>query len=613
MLRRTSHSVTAAVIAALLLASTAAWGKRVVVLGFSGPQAGQLASAVQSALETKHTLVTPAQVAKARKRVGARGNSERDLRDLAAELDADAFVSGSAKRQGPRLVTTVVVRAGRGGAIVGSREVVVRGNKLDGKARRELGLAALSLVARAEGPAGGGRSSERDRDGDDDRAASRNREREEPEPEPEPVPEPKVSWDDEDDSPLVPGAPKKKPEPPKVKPVPKPDPERLVREARAKRDREDREREDRQRERDREDRDREDRAREDRQRERDREDRDRAIARAREDRKDRNPDDRDRDDRDRDRDRDRDDRDRVDRDRADRDRVDRDRDDADRDRDPAPAPDAFTRADLVERYSRRPMAEVSAGVSFVGRTLEFVYDPALVGEQKPNGYQGSPVAGTFVTAEIYPLAKPGKSGALTGLGGTFHFDRVLVLKSRLRARDASGMTVTRVFDTAQTRWGLGARYRRPLGTRPTHPTLELDVGYGGLSFVVDNGDIDDDFPDVTYSLIEVGGGLRLPVGTPRVALHPRFKYLHVLSAGEITDPSRYGEGAPTGLALDVALEVRATLRLVMRAGVSYTRFAFDFGTGGDLAVNRDGDPNDQDVGGALDVYLGGYLTVGYTF
>ncbi len=39
--------------------------------------------------------------------------------------------------------------------------------------------------------------------------------------------------------------------------------------------------------------------------------------------------------------------------------------------------------------------------------------------------------------------------------------------------------------------------------------------------------------------------------------------------------------------------------------------AYDF-DGSGMQTNRDAEP-DQDVGGALDVFLGGYVTAGYIF
>ena len=56
---------------------------------------------------------------------------------------------------------------------------------------------------------------------------------------------------------------------------------------------------------------------------------------------------------------------------------------------------------------------------------------------------------------------------------------------------------------------------------------------------------------------------------------------------------------------------RLAVRNVLRAGVHYTRIAYDFdGSGAD--TNRDG-MDDQDVGGAVDAYFGFYATFGYLF
>jgi hypothetical protein len=50
----------------------------------------------------------------------------------------------------------------------------------------------------------------------------------------------------------------------------------------------------------------------------------------------------------------------------------------------------------------------------------------------------------------------------------------------------------------------------------------------------------------------------------------------------------------------------------LHLGVRYVRMAYDFNGAGGALVDRDGD-GDDDVGGALDVYLGGYATLGYLF
>jgi hypothetical protein len=45
----------------------------------------------------------------------------------------------------------------------------------------------------------------------------------------------------------------------------------------------------------------------------------------------------------------------------------------------------------------------------------------------------------------------------------------------------------------------------------------------------------------------------------------------------------------------------------------YQRMAFSFDGTGAKSNNLDMDPGSKDVGGALDLYLGGYVTTGYLF
>jgi opacity protein-like surface antigen len=196
------------------------------------------------------------------------------------------------------------------------------------------------------------------------------------------------------------------------------------------------------------------------------------------------------------------------------------------------------------------------------------------------------------------------SGALAGLGVTFVFDRVFVLDSKYGDK---------TYSTTQQRLGAGLRYRLPLGNRPTLPTLHVGVGYNKISFLIDRGGDVVPLPDSDYTYIDPGLGVRYPLGTPRLALLADARYMLVLSDGDFSNAANYGTSTVAGIDVDAGLEFRLMPRLPIHAGFRYTRIAYTINGDGDLSNNLDGNPNTQDVGGALDVYLGGYVTAGYIF
>jgi hypothetical protein len=271
-------------------------------------------------------------------------------------------------------------------------------------------------------------------------------------------------------------------------------------------------------------------------------------------------------------------------------------------------PEAEASADTVatpedeERFARDAAADVSLGVSFIGRNMAFTYDSAVT--SMPWGYRGNPVPGAYVIGEVYPLAFGGGKGALAGLGIGFNFDRIITLRSRL-------MSGGEEYDTTQTRWGVGALYRWNIGDKVTNPSLTFGLGYNGLSFVIASGATPIDLPNAQYSFVDLGAGVRFPLGSPRMAVNLDLKYLQILNTGDMQKMENYGGGSVTGFDADANFEFRPVTRLVVRVGGRYTRIGYAFdGTG--TKTNRDADA-DKDVGGALDQYFGGYVLGGYLF
>jgi len=143
--------------------------------------------------------------------------------------------------------------------------------------------------------------------------------------------------------------------------------------------------------------------------------------------------------------------------------------------------------------------------------------------------------------------------------------------------------------------------------------VHVGIGYNSLSFVIDSGATAIGLPDVDYAYLDPNLGLRMPLGTDKFALLLDARYLLVLSSGEFSETANYGGGSVAGVDFDGGLEWRLMPRLPVHVGMRYVRIAYDFDGSGMQTNNLDGDPSTPDVGGALDEYLGGYVTAGYIF
>lgn len=340
-----------------------------------------------------------------------------------------------------------------------------------------------------------------------------------------------------------------------------------------------------------------------------------AIARVLRDRADRDDrdsdrrDDRDQDDR-RDRDRD-DDGDRADRDRDDDDddrvarRDDDDRDDDDRDDDDRDDDDeddrgrSRRRRPAAGREIRRPGLVVETGAMALSRTLSFSSQAGF--EQAPKGYKGAFVPAGRVGIELYPFAIGAPHSVAGGLGVYAVYERAFLLTTR------SDQTPDAKLTTEQSHLEVGARFRYAFGSRPNLPSIIVGVGYSRRAFMVDRTPLVDrpplDLPDVDYRTIEPGLTLRIPLGTDRLAVALGGQGMLVQSTGAIQTVAEYGAAKVTGVAGNVTIDAAITPRVLLRLRAEVTQLGFDFLGKGEMSNNRDNDP-DQDVGGALDRWLG---------
>ena len=288
-----------------------------------------------------------------------------------------------------------------------------------------------------------------------------------------------------------------------------------------------------------------------------------------------------------------------------------------------PEPDlsisAEQRADLM---ARGRAVDVAGGLSFMGRRLTFTVRSGL-DDLSPRGYQGTPVAGAFFTAELYPLAFDLKNRGITrNLGVTGMVDKVLKIESRLRYEDDAMVEQVAALPTEQMRWGIGVVFRHNFGSKPTAPTVKLSARYNRAKFIIDKGaapvvggnPITVDIPNMDYAYLDPGVAGRLPIGA-KLALLADVRFLLITDTGEMQQMDQYGAASVTGIDADVGAEYKISPQLSIRGGGRLIRIGYDFteGNGAELVYNRDGDAASQDVFGAQDRYLGGYATAAYVF
>jgi hypothetical protein len=271
------------------------------------------------------------------------------------------------------------------------------------------------------------------------------------------------------------------------------------------------------------------------------------------------------------------------------------------------------KADLLARGRG---LEVLGGLSVMRRNLSFTVSADL-GMESPRGYSGTPVASAYILGELYPLAFNLKNkGYKRNIGVVGILDRVIKIESKLRYVDAMMEEQEATLPTEQQRWGIGLIYRHNFGSKPTSPTIKLALRYNRAKFIIDKtaapAGVDVDIPNMDYAYYDPGLVLRYPV-SPKVALQADARFLLVTDTGEMQQVDQYGGATVTGYDIDLGGDYKLDARLFVRVGFRAIGIAYDFKGTGAETTDRDGDPNDQDVFGALDRYLGGYGTIGYLF
>ena len=277
---------------------------------------------------------------------------------------------------------------------------------------------------------------------------------------------------------------------------------------------------------------------------------------------------------------------------------------ATRDDEDTAEPDVGHRGPLDDATALSPgerALDAVVGISMTMRRMGFTIRSGL--RATPSGYAGIPVPGGLVDVTLYPLALGHSRGdQLKNIGVELLYDRVIKLSSQDKM---TGMT----YSTVESRFALSGVYRYPLGSSATAPVAVGTLGFERQSFNI-LGPVD--IPDVKYSMVPVGAGIRFPLGG-KLTLGADAKLLVVLAAGQITDGNQYGDASVIGFEGDAGGDYLIKPNLFLRAAVRIETIGFSFKGTGTQSYLRDGDPETVDVKGGRDNYFAGIVTVGYIY
>jgi len=265
--------------------------------------------------------------------------------------------------------------------------------------------------------------------------------------------------------------------------------------------------------------------------------------------------------------------------------------------------------------SRRAI-DVTAGLSFTGRNLGFVYKSTL--STPPPGYkQAIPVAGGMFDATFYPLAFNKKNKQLTsGIGLELLYDKALKINSQKRYIDTGGAGQVANLTTAESRFKIAAVFRYPLGKGANAPVVGGKLGYQTKRFNIEqtlpNMDATD-VPNVYYKMVEPEAFFIYPA-SPKLNLNLNAGFLAITDTGDIQKSSQYGPATVSGFEFGAGVDFNVTPNIFVRGEGMLQTIGFTFkGDPMSKANTRDNDPATQEVMGARDTYFGGAVTLGYIY
>ncbi len=268
-------------------------------------------------------------------------------------------------------------------------------------------------------------------------------------------------------------------------------------------------------------------------------------------------------------------------------------------------PEVSVRASSSPRHSaNRVAARIDVGVSVKNRQL--TYNNRANFPEGPKPFKNAPVPGARFEAELYPLAFANPKSIAAGLGFAAEYDKTISLTLRTSAEPAVPVKAN------QQSYSVGARLRFVLGSTATSPSITLGAGYGKRRFTTDKSGLQMqsslDVPDTNYTTIDPGLSIRIPF-IPQLALTFGGRALIITNAGPIQQPTSYGRAKVFGAWAQAGFDIVLGNRFAIRIVGEFQQVGFAFTGTGDMARNRDMDPDTKDVGGMSDRSIGGSATL----
>ena len=249
--------------------------------------------------------------------------------------------------------------------------------------------------------------------------------------------------------------------------------------------------------------------------------------------------------------------------------------------------------------------DAALGMSVTMRRLTFGVSKGL--RATPSGYSGVPAPGALLDVTVYPLAFGHTTrGIMKDFGLELLYDRVLSLNSKVTLPEGMG---TATYSTLETRFSAAAVFRHSLGRSPNALVVLGSLGYHRQEFNI-HGKIE--LPDVKYTMFAPGAGLRFPVFS-KLTLAADARLLLPTDTGQIQQQDQYGTATVVGFDGSAGADYRITPNIFVRAAARFEVIRFKFRGNGAQSNARDGNPMTQDVFGAHDNYIGGFLTAGYLY
>jgi hypothetical protein len=266
-----------------------------------------------------------------------------------------------------------------------------------------------------------------------------------------------------------------------------------------------------------------------------------------------------------------------------------------------PAPPKWTTDDPAElakkkNIDRRPppiSVSGAVGVAATARQLQFSHKANLAEDERPLGMSGSPSAGVAFsgTFDVHALGVSAEGLFQRSVGASLSYPVG-------RETKQVGITLTHMAARLTARRKVGKRV-----------TLRGGAGYHQLSFSMQNRPAGLLIPDSRYGFADIGGGARLSLRDDRLAVTADLRYLYVLSAGGITDPTVYGSSRFQGFGGEIGLEIQASDSTFVRLAGTFDRIILSFNGDGQLTdLDESGD---VDVSGAADTFIGWAATLGF--